>query len=279
MQDFHFSQAGAELDVPDAQPLPGALSRSSMLGVGAHPDDLEFMAYFPILACHQKSGQWFSGVTCCDGAPGAIGSAWTVEERAEEQRRAAKIGGYAAQFQLKHPSAQVKDPKNQDLAADLRQILEACRPELVYTHNLADKHDTHVAVTLKLLAAIRSLPKGSRPKKLVGCEGWRDLDWMDDADKLAMDVGGDDALAEALMGAYQSQLKAKRYDLATLGRRRAHATYFQSHAADQAQALTFGMDLTPLILDDSLDPWALLAGHLRKFEADMKGRILKLKGA
>ena len=36
----------------------------------------------------------------------------------------------------------------------------------------------HVGVTLKLIEAIRALPKAARPRQVLGCEVWRDLDWM-----------------------------------------------------------------------------------------------------
>ena len=50
--------------------------------------------------------------------------------------------------------------------------------------NLVDKHDTHVAVVLRVIAAIRQMPPDIRPEKLYGCEVWRDLDWMLDSDKV-----------------------------------------------------------------------------------------------
>ena len=61
-----------------------------------------------------------------------------------------------------------------------------------------------------------------------------------------MDVSGHDHLAAAMNGVFDSQIAGgKRYDLATLGRRAANATFFESHATDTATQLIFGMDLTP----------------------------------
>ena len=34
----------ADIFIPDATPLPSALSRTTHLGIGAHQDDLEFFA-------------------------------------------------------------------------------------------------------------------------------------------------------------------------------------------------------------------------------------------
>ena len=70
--------------------------------------------------------------------------------RVVEQRKAAFVGEYACQIQLGFTSAEVKDPHYAAVGEDLRRILLAAKPECVYLHNLADKHDTHVSVTLPL---------------------------------------------------------------------------------------------------------------------------------
>lgn len=280
------SQAKADIYVPSGQPLEQALKRTTYLGVGAHQDDLEFMAYYPILQGFSVKGEAFTGVTVTNGAGSARDSFYAsytdeqmVEVRRQEQRKAAFVGDYAVQFQLDHPSSHVKDPKATPVVEDLVAILKATRPREVYTHNLADKHDTHVGVLIKLLAAIRSLPKDARPKKLVGCEVWRDLDWLNDKDKVVMNLDGHENLADSLMGVFDSQIcGGKRYDLATRGRRKAHATYFESHATDAAQNLSFGMDLTPLLLDDSLAPQALYERYLTGFKAEVNARLDKLTG-
>ena len=72
------------------------------------------------------------------------------------------------------------------LSSDFAQILKAARPQFIFTHNLADKHDTHVGTALKVITAIRSLPAEERPERLFGCEVWRDLDWMADGDKVSL---------------------------------------------------------------------------------------------
>ncbi len=101
----------------------------------------------------------------------------------------------------------------------------------MYTHNLADKHDTHVAVALRVVSACRALEPALRPKQLIGCEVWRDLDWLCDADKVRMPVDQREHLQQALLGVFDSQIAGgKRYDLATAGRRKANASYFESRA-------------------------------------------------
>ena len=147
---------------------------------------------------------------------------------------------------------------------------------MVYTHNLADKHDTHVAVALRTIAAIRELPAEARPKRLYGCEVWRDLDWMIDSDKVVFQLDQHENLAAALLGVFDSQIAGgKRYDLATIGRRRAHATYHQSHGVDTAEMINFGMDLTPLIEDPSLDPGGFVQAAYQPLRRRGAGAIHK----
>jgi hypothetical protein len=49
---------------------------------------------------------------------------------------------------LDYPSSAVKDGSNRQPVEDIAKLLKATRPQVVYTHNLADKHDTHIGVTL-----------------------------------------------------------------------------------------------------------------------------------
>ena len=116
----------------------------------------------------------------------------------------------------------MKSPTAPELKNDLKTILAATKPEVVYTHNPADKHDTHIGVVVASLQAMRELPVDQRPKKVIGCEVWRDLDWLPDADKVCMDVSEHENIAAAVNGVFDSQIAGgKRYDLATQGRRRA----------------------------------------------------------
>ncbi len=77
----------------------------------------------------------------------------------------------ARNFLLDHPSAAVKETACPELVADLVEILRVTGPEVVYTHNLADKHDTHVAVALRVIAACRALEASARPRRLIGRRG------------------------------------------------------------------------------------------------------------
>jgi LmbE family N-acetylglucosaminyl deacetylase len=276
-----FCVPGSEVFVPDGVPAASALGRTTHLGVGAHPDDLEIMAYHGILECFQQNDRWFTGVTMTNGSGSARGpdykdrtDAEMIEVRKLEQRKAACTGEYSAVVLLNHPSASVKNAENADVGTDLDRVFSAARPEVVYTHNLADKHDSHVAVALRVVAALRRLPPTERPRRVIGCEVWRDLDWLCDTDKVMMPVDRRPNLADALVGVFDSQIcGGKRYDLAARGRRLAHATFFESHLVDGSQALIWGIDLTPLVHDATKDPASFVEQYIDRFAADVKGRI------
>jgi LmbE family N-acetylglucosaminyl deacetylase len=276
---------GAEVFVPDNIPVDNALERTTHLCVSAHQDDIEIMAFHGILQCFGKSDNWFTGVVVTNGAGSPrddVYAQYTDEQmqavRKVEQRKASIVGEYGAQFLLDYTSSAVKDAGNPDLVADIKAILLAAKPKVVYTHNLADKHDTHVACALRLIQAIRELPQADRPEILYGCEVWRDLDWMIDEDKVPFDVAAHENLAAALLGVFDSQIcGGKRYDLATMGRRRAHATYFASHGTDDTTSLNFGMDMTPLMKDSNLNPAEFALAHIKRFEDEVSGRLGKLK--
>ena len=276
----------ADLFIPDGRPADAALARVTHLGVGAHQDDLEFMAFHGIEACFHSDADWFGGVTCTNGSGSArIGAyekftdAQMMAVRRAEQRQAAILGRYAAMLQLDYPSSIVKDPRDSRLQEDLKAILTATQPRVVYTHNPADKHDTHIAVVVPVIQAIRELPRAQRPQAVHGCEVWRNLDWMPDAEKTVHDVSGHDNLAAALNGVFDSQIAGgKRYDLAVLGRRRANATFFQSHSTDGCDALAFAMDLTPLAHDDSLDIAGYVTGFIDRFRAEVLAKLRQRLG-
>jgi LmbE family N-acetylglucosaminyl deacetylase len=264
----------AETYVPDGIGEDAALKRTTHLGVVAHPDDLEILALPGILECFSRDDRWFAGVVVTDGAGSArsgpykgVSDADMAVIRRGEQKKAAQVGEYGAVTLLGLSSAQVKD------------LLLRARPEVVYTHNLADRHDTHVAVALTTIAACRALPADARPRRLLGGEVWRDLDWLPAADQVAEDVSARESLSAALIGVFDSQITGgKRYDLAVAGRRRAHATYHESHHLDAGTGLALFMDLTPLVADDALDPAAFVQGHVDRFAAEVRERIRRLAG-
>jgi LmbE family N-acetylglucosaminyl deacetylase len=271
----------AQIFVPDGLSPEAALARTTHMGISAHQDDLEIMAMDGILRCFQREDRWFTGVVVTNGAgsPRAdLYAQYTDDQmqlvRIKEQKKAAIVGEYAAQVFLDYSSAAVKDGANRHPVEDLARVIQAARPDVVYTHNLADKHPTHVGVVVRVIAAIRSLPEADRPHHLYGCEVWRDLDWLIDEDKIAFDLSTQENLQLALLGVFDSQISGgKRYDLATMGRRRAHATYHASHDTDVTAGLTFAMDLTPLIQHPTKDVLEYVQEFIDRFTQDVSKRI------
>jgi LmbE family N-acetylglucosaminyl deacetylase len=283
---MNFKNSTAEIFVPDGRPVDQAFQRVTHLGIGAHQDDLEFMAFHGILECFGTDKKWFGGVTCTNGAGSSragkyagFTDAQLMGVRRQEQNAAAVVGQYAVMVQLDYPSSAVKSATDPALKNDLKEILKASKPQVVYTHNPADKHETHLGVVIAAIEALRELPPELRPVKVIGCEVWRDLDWMPDQEKVLMNVSGHDHLAAALNGIFDSQIAGgKRYDLATLGRRSANATFFEAHETDQATQVSLGMDLTPLIKDPTLDLVDYTCGFIERFQDDVKAKLKRRLG-
>jgi LmbE family N-acetylglucosaminyl deacetylase len=281
-----FSRSNADLYVPKGGDAAAALSRTTHLCVAAHQDDIEIMAHSGIAECYGSTAKFFTGVVGTNGAGSPRTgqyAAYTDDQmqavRRQEQRTAADIGRYNLQLQLAHPSAAVKTPREPGVLADLVTIFSRCRPEIVYLHNPADKHDTHVALLLRCLEALRSLPADRRPTKVVGCEVWRDLDWLVDGDKVAMDAGQHPELALPLLEVFDSQVTGgKRYDLAAVGRRAANATFHTSHQTDRMSAIVWAMDLTPLVAQPELSVREYVGGYVARLGQDVDGRLSRFGG-
>lgn len=265
----------ANLYIPDGVIAPEAQARTSHLGIGAHQDDLEFMAFHGISSCYEQPSHWFSGITCTDGGGSSRAGKFadTTDEamkaiRLAEQRKAAEIGKYSFIAQLGYSSATIKDPAQRSALVDeLEVLLLTTQPEIVYTHNPADKHASHVAVLHAVIEAIRRVPPFSRPKKVYGCEVWRDLDWLCDEDKIALDVSGHPELAKQLNDCFESQIAGgKNYGDAVIGRRKANATFYDSHSVDTVDQLWFAMDLTDLAEDDTLNVQDFVEAKLKRFQ-------------
>ena len=271
----------AVLFIPDGAEERAALERTTHMAISAHQDDIELMAYYPISTCFGKKDEWFCGVVTTDGAGSprnGLYADYTDEDMKEirivEQKKAAYVGEYGSQFLLGYPSKQAKDPDDEAIIEEYVRILRAARPKYLYTHNLADKHDTHLGVAAKVVAAVRRLDRSERPEKFYGCEVWRDLDWMPDEEKVYFDVSGHPNIAMSLVGVFDSQiLGGKRYDLAAEGRRIANATYSASHACDVSTGMSYAMDHTPLAEDDTLSVEAYVTGYIRRFMDSVSEKI------
>ncbi len=281
------SQPGASILIPDGIDRESALQRVTHLGVGAHPDDLEIMAYHGIAECLHAPALWFGGITCTDGAGCARSGPYCALSnegmrivRQREQEAAALVGRYGVQVQLDYASKAIEVPNNSGLVEDLAWLLAQMNPRVVYTHNPADEHTTHIHVLSGLIEAVRTLPLSNRPEAVYGCEVWRGLEWLVGDDKVVFDVSAHESLAVALLAVFDSQIAGgKRYDLASIGRRLANATYLESHQTDHCRQVSFAMDLTPLVRDDSLGLLEFVEGHLDRFSRDVRQRLEQASGS
>ena len=167
---MRFHRSTAELFIPDGMTPEKALRRTTHMAISAHQDDIEIMAVEPILSCFQQPDLWFSAVVISDGRGSPrddLYRDYSDEEmrlvRFKEQKKAAIVGEYAAQVLLDYPSKAIKEPSDKRPVEDLLLLFNAMNPRFVYTHNLADKHDTHVSTALRVVEALRQLPAAHRP--------------------------------------------------------------------------------------------------------------------
>ena len=271
----------AEIFVPDNISEDQAIKRTTHMGICAHQDDLEVMAYDGILKCFRKEKKWFLGIVVTDGGGSprsGIYANYSDKEmnvrRKLEQKKAAFIGEYGAAIQLDYKSSEVKDSRKNNIVKEIKNLIIDARPDIIYTHNLADKHDTHVGVGLKVIQALREIPKKTHPKKIYGCEVWRGLDWLMDDDKIMFDVSLHPNIACSLLGVFDSQISGgKRYNNATIGRRVANATFDETHKTDKATDIIYAMDLTPLISDIDSDITKYILNYINNFKDNIINRI------
>jgi len=235
------------------------LESTTHLGIGAHPDDLEIMAYHGILECYEKDHKNFFGIICTDGSGSPRSNKYKdisdndmINIRKAEQKKAATIGKYNGVAFLNYKSSQIKENYANNLKNNIKELIQTTSPEIIYTHSLTDTHQTHLSVAIQTINAIRELPTNKHPKKLYGCEVWDSLEWLT-KNKVLLDVSSHTKLATKLLRAFDSQISGgKRYDLATIGRRVSNATFSQKNEIDQYKYITYAMDLTPLIKDKNL---------------------------
>lgn len=270
-----------DIFIPKNTDAVQTLKKTTHLAVSAHQDDIEFMAYHGILECFMKEDKNFSAVIVTDGSGSPRSGIYAdcsnehmMTIRKKEQKTAAIIGDYAAQIFLDLPSSVVKDKSDRKAVDELKEVISKTRPDVIYTHNPADKHDTHVAVTLRLITALKEL--NYIPKAFYGCEVWRGLDWVCDNEKISLDVSERPNLEAALLGVFDSQISGgKRYDLAVTGRRLANATFSESHGVDNAEKLIYAINLLPIL--EGGDICEYITGYIDRFKQDVKDKLENLK--
>lgn len=263
----------SELFIPDGVDSDAALSRTTHLGVVAHADDLEFMALDEIARCRASDTEWFGGIVCTDGAGSVTSGPYVgiscdelIATRHREQCEAARTGHYAFVAQLGIPSANLTIPSASPLVEKLADLIARTRPHTILTHNPADKHATHLRVLVALLHALERVPDDIRPARLLGCEMWRSLDWVDDEQKLLLGSNEPPDFELELFRHFDSQIASgKCYDLAVQGRRRANATLAAPRAADAFAEATIALDMSVLIGQSPRAVIPFITAHIDSF--------------
>ena len=86
-------------------------------------------------------------------------------------------------------------------------------------------------------------------------------------------------VAAGLVEVFRSQNEAgKDYAGATLGRRRANATYYQPYKVDELDGVCFALDLTPLVRDAERDVAEYVLGYIDRFRRDVENKLRKFQG-
>jgi len=249
MESNDLLKAGASLVFPTS----GSYC-STHLGIGAHADDLEIMAYHGIAECYESDECIFSGITVTDG----VGSPQSEVEkldreqlrivRQSEQIAAAELGKYGFIAQLNYTSSEVKSVEHEDVVQDIFNLLQKSKPQVVYLHQPGDKHPTHLAVLRASIEALQMMKVEGRPEQVYGCEVWRDLDWLSDEKKIYLPTDAYPELAEEIISVFQSQIRAGvAYDKGAIGRRIANGTFADPHIVREGDSFTLAMDLMPVV--------------------------------
>ncbi|GIT05788.1 MAG: hypothetical protein CM1200mP29_11990 [Verrucomicrobiota bacterium] len=161
----------------------------------------------------------------------------------------------------------------------MRTILAETRPQVVYTHNFADKHDTHVAVVVPLIRAFANYRRTSGRERFTASRFGATSIWVLDDEKVLLDMSNRPNLVRAFISIFDSQITGgKRYDLALEGRLRSNATFFDSHAVDEMNLASYAMDLKPLVDDPSLDIAGYVDGCIERFREDVRSRVSRFIG-
>lgn len=273
----------SEIFIPDNIAPEKALKRTTHLGIGAHPDDLEILAYPGIEECFKDCKKWFSGVTVTGGGGSPRTGKYknfSGEEiaalRRKESKKAAQKGGYGALCLLNYESQALFSGQNRKLVEDLKYLIKMSGPAVIYTHNPFDKHPTHAAVCLSVIKALREISGRMKLplKAFYGCEVWRSLDWLPEKDRVALPVGKNKKLQKKLLSVFDSQISGgKRYDKAAPGRSRANATFNEPDRVDAFPGVIFAVSLMPLIEKNAPGMKEFAKTHISRFFADIMRKL------
>lgn len=255
--------------------LENALLQAQHIAIAAHQDDLEFMCAHAISQSFKTKS--FFGIIVTDGAGSPrSGSFAKVSDsemkniRLEEQKSAANLGQYCGILQLGYSSADLKNQTHNKLIEQLKGLLKDVKLKTLWTHNVCDRHLSHTRVCWHVLKALRELPKNERPTKLFGCEVWGALDWLSQSDRKEFGISAEMSWLKSLMNQFPSQIEGgKNYTEAVLGRKTANATLSSSHQVDTNRLSEICMDMSPLVLNESLNINSYIKSLIQNFSTEV----------
>ena len=250
------------------------------LCICAHQDDCEIMAIDGILKGYYSKKYSFALIETSDGGGSARSGEFAnytddmmKDIRIKEQKEASELGKYNSLYMLNYSSKEIKDKNNDEIVQDYINVIKELRPQVIYTHSILDKHPTHIGVVLKVIKALRQLPKEEQPRLFYGCEVWRGLDWISDDKKIGFDVSRNEKLQKKILDVFKSQIAGgKAYTKASIGRRYQNATYYQSHSVDSYKMISYAIDLKPLLKNPQLS----VKDFALSFVDDLRNEISKI---
>ena len=228
------------------------------LVIGAHQDDLEFMA------CSFIFDKSFGGIVCTDGRSSVRGgefAQYTDQEisniRLQEQEQAAVIGEYDFISQYCFESKMLKEAstKRNELVDRMSEDILRIKPRYLVTHNPFDRHATHRIVFKCVLQALANLKNDFVPEFFWGGELWGGLDWIPESHRRIRYISSEQEKAmRDLAEVFSSQISdAKNYANAVLGRKLSNATFLDPYSRDQESFCELFLCQNELIGERSID--------------------------
>lgn len=244
----------------DNASLDETLLRTTHIGIGAHHDDLEIMAYSSISSCYKQNLPSFLGIIITNGENSPrkgdyknVSNSEMIKIRINEQINASNIGKYSGVIMFNLTSKNLKSTINYNLISDLATIISKSDPSNIITHNPFDNHDSHVCTFINVIKALKTLkPEDISNTKILGSEVWGSLDWIPKKYKVLLDTSYDNDFFISLMSCFKSQIVGgKNYIEATNGRRISNATYLEYEHIENYSSVNFALDLSELVTSSS----------------------------
>ncbi|CAK6696111.1 1D-myo-inositol 2-acetamido-2-deoxy-alpha-D-glucopyranoside deacetylase [Synechococcus sp. CBW1107] len=217
-----------------SRPKPPAMS--TILAIGAHPDDIEIGCGGTVRKLIQQG--WRAVHVCVtsgEAGSSTIDKSVLAATREQEARRAAEVLGSERVVFLGAPDGLTQYSRDQKIA--VIDLIREVRPEILFLHASSDSFPDHRVVHELVMNAVagaagpwyqESTGEPHRPATILGYEVWHPLS----SHELAVDIT---ATVERKMDAlrcHRSQIESMHYDEAFLGlaRYRGVMSFAGSHA-------------------------------------------------